>query len=422
MDAAFTAEGTRAPTVSVSGGVLTRIREPRADHAAGKSLRVAMLLESDAPGGAEGMVLLLAEELRRRGHWVCPVGPDNASGWLAEQFHARGFESETFSIRRPLDWRCLRGLVQLLKRREIDVIHSHEFAMSVYGAAAARLRRKPHVITMHGGQYFAQRWWRRIALRWACKASSHVIAVSHATELHLRQALRLAADAVGVIHNGVPFQPARRDLLRRELAVADDAVLIVAVGSLYAVKGHIVLLRALAELETVAGATPYRVAIVGRGEEESALRTFALEHGLADRVTLLGYRSDIPAVLAAADIFAMPSLSEGLPLALLEAMFAGKAVVASDVGGIPEVVTPGNDGVLVPAGDERELALALRRLIDDPVYRGELGRRAQLRASAHFSIQGMADAYEHLYSDAVNRDGRTSSDRLGMQRTAVRSR
>lgn len=391
----------------MNGGVLTSIREPTAERAAGTSLRVAMLLESDAPGGAEGMVLLLAEELRRRGHRVCPVGPDIGSGWLAEQFRARGFEPETFSIRRPLDWRCLRGLVQLLERHEIDVVHSHEFAMSVYGAAAARLRRKPHIITMHGGQYFAQRWWRRLALRWACGASAHVIAVSRATERHLQQALRLAPDVIGVIHNGVPFQAAQRDPVRRELALTDNEVLIVAVGSLYAVKGHMVLLRAVAEMVRDGAAAPFRVAIVGRGEEESALRTFAQEHDLADRVMLLGYRSDIPAVLAAADIFAMPSLSEGLPLALLEAMFAGKAVVASNVGGIPEVVTSEIDGVLIPADDPGALVLALRRLIDDPVHRATLGRNAQRRAGTHFSVQQMTDAYEHLYTAAVTGNNAT---------------
>jgi glycosyltransferase involved in cell wall biosynthesis len=378
-----------------------------------------MLLESDAPGGAEGMVLLLAEELRRRGHWVCPVGPDHGSGWLAEQFRARGFEPETFSIRRPLDWRCLRGLARLIKQHQIDVIHSHEFAMSVYGAAAALMRRRPHIITMHGGQYFALRWWRRMALRWACRGSANAIAVSRATQSHLLQTLRLDASAIRVIHNGVPFHAGRRDLVRQELGVADGEVLIVAVGSLYPVKGHIILLRALAELEANGGAIPYRLAIVGQGEEESALRTFTIQHGLADRVMLLGYRSDIPAVLAAADIFAMPSLSEGLPLALLEAMFAGKAVVASDVGGIPEVVTPGRDGVLIPAGDHRELSLALRRLIDDPFNRATLGRSAQMRATTDFSVERMTDAYENLYTAAVNGKSSRSFDASDVRRPRI---
>src|SRR5689334_10687465 len=101
-------------------------------------LRIALMLESDGPGGAEVMLLQLAEELRRRGHDVLPVGPDNGSGWLAGQFRERGFTPATFSLRRPLDFNCLRGLAHLLRDKRIQVVHSHEFAMAVYGAAAAR--------------------------------------------------------------------------------------------------------------------------------------------------------------------------------------------------------------------------------------------------------------------------------------------
>lgn len=120
-------------------------------------MRVAMLLESDGPGGAERMLLHLAEELRRRGHWVSPVGPVEGCGWLADQFRARGFEPATYSVRRLLDWRGLRTLVHLLRRHEIDVVHSHDFTMSVYGASASLVRRIPHVLTMHGGRHYAGR-------------------------------------------------------------------------------------------------------------------------------------------------------------------------------------------------------------------------------------------------------------------------
>src|SRR5581483_9678464 len=129
-------------------------------------LRVALLLESDGPGGAEMMLLHLAEELRRRGHEVLPVGPDNKSGWLAERFREHGFAPATFSLRRAIDLRCLRGLTALLRAHDIQVVHSHEFGMAVYGAAAARRIGARHVITMHGGRYYAEQWRRRAALRW----------------------------------------------------------------------------------------------------------------------------------------------------------------------------------------------------------------------------------------------------------------
>ncbi|MGH7719609.1 MAG: glycosyltransferase, partial [Gemmatimonadaceae bacterium] len=132
-----------------------------------RPLSIALMLESDGPGGAENMLLQLATALRARGHMVTPVGPSNGYGWLAEQFRGRGFDPATFTLRSPVDWRCARGLVRLFRERGIEVVHSHEFTMAVYGAAAARMAGARHVITMHGGTYFADQMRRRVALRWA---------------------------------------------------------------------------------------------------------------------------------------------------------------------------------------------------------------------------------------------------------------
>jgi glycosyltransferase involved in cell wall biosynthesis len=172
---------------------------------------------------------------------------------------------------------------------------------------------------------------------------------------------------------------------------------VLAVGNLYPVKGHIHLLRALRRLGDEQSALDWRAAIAGRGEEESALREYLSESSLSERVTLLGYREDVPDLLAAADIYVMPSLSEGMPLALIEAMFAGKAIVASGVGGIPEVVHAGSEALLVPPEDPRALAEAVGALLRDPGRRQALGVAASARARAEFDVARMADAYERLY-------------------------
>src|SRR5450759_1494058 len=132
-------------------------------------LRIAMMLESDGPGGAEMMVFRLSEELRRRGHTVVPVGPAHGVGWLGDLFRRGGFSPEVFRLRRPVDPGCVHGLVQLFKEHRIDAVHSHEFTMAVYGTAAARLLGLPHVITMHGGFKACTALRRRIALRWAIR-------------------------------------------------------------------------------------------------------------------------------------------------------------------------------------------------------------------------------------------------------------
>src|SRR3954462_13644141 len=144
-------------------------------------LRTATMLESDGPGGAEMMVFRLAEELRRRGHTVVPVGPAHGVGWLGERLREVGFAPEVFRLQRPIDPGCVRGLVKLFREHRIDAVHSHEFTMAVYGTAAARLMNLPHIITMHGGFKVWKALRRRIALRWAMRQSDHTVMVSGAT-------------------------------------------------------------------------------------------------------------------------------------------------------------------------------------------------------------------------------------------------
>jgi len=359
-----------------------------------RPLRIALMIECDGPGGAEIMMLDLATELRRRGHTVLPVNLANGTGWLGERFRDAGFEPVTFTLHRAIDIGATRELTSILRSFRTDVVHSHEFTMAIYGAAAARRVGARHVITMHGGLYYANAWRRRAALRWAANRSDALVGVSLATAKALRQHLGLDESRVHVVPNGIPLRIGLRDRVRKELSIGSDEQLIVAVGNLYAVKGHAVLLDALAMLRSRAG---WRLAIAGRGEEEARLRAHADAIGIADRVHLLGFRDDVADILAAADIFAMPSLSEGLPLALVEAMSFGLPIVVSRTGGVPEVVTEDVEALLVPPSDSSALADALRTLMDDPMRRHRLGDAARARARRDYGIATMADRYERLY-------------------------
>jgi glycosyltransferase involved in cell wall biosynthesis len=347
------------------------------------------------------MMLDLAHELRRRGHSVLPLGPTNADPWLHGEFRRAGFDPLTFSVRAPIDPACLASIVRLLHRHRIDVVHSHAFFAAVYGGAAAWLLRKPHVITMHGSRYYAGRRRRAMALRWSARRSRAVVGVSAATAGDLAAALGLPQSAVRVVYNGVPHSRGDRDRARRDLGLAPDESFVLAVGSLFPVKGHAVLLQALARLGDATDVPRWRAAIAGIGGEEIALRASIDHHRLADRVTLLGFRSDVADLLAAADIFAMPSLYEGSPLALVEAMFAGKAIAASATGGIPELVSHDAEALLTPPGDIEALATSLRLLLGDSARRARIGLAAQRRAESNFTLSRMTDQYEQLYSAPV---------------------
>ncbi len=362
-------------------------------------LTVAVMLESDGPGGAEVVVFQLAQELARRGHKVLPVGPAKGVGWLGGKFRDAGVETLVFQKRHPLDPGWVSDLARQFRQHQITVVHSHEFGMAVYGAAAARRQNLPHVITMHGSQTMTRRLRRRIALRWAFRASRATVAVSLATKRQLDADLGLSADRIQVIHNGIPVRPGNAAPVREELGLRPDELLIVAVGNLDERKGHAVLLEALHRLEVEGLQQAWRLVIAGGrgGDRRPMLESFAAEHGLAGRLHILSHRDDVPDLLAAADIFAMPSLWEGLPLALLEAMLAGKAIVASETSGIPEAIEDGTHGLLVPPGDQAALATALGRLLTEPALRRRLGEEARSRGQAEFTIGAMVDSYERLY-------------------------
>ena len=231
--------------------------------------------------------------------------------------------------------------------------------------------------------------------------SARTVAVSARLAQDLSRDLLVRRSQVLTVPNGVHHLPPPHVTLRDELRLPPEARLVVAVGNLYPVKGHGHLIDALALL---AGPHPdVHVAISGRGELEAALSARARAHGLEGRVHLLGLRSDIPALLAAADVFAHPSLSEGLPLAVLEAMFAGCPIVASDVGEVGQALAHGQAGLLVPPGDAAALAGALDRLLRDPGRAKDLGRRARSRARLEYELSRMVDRYLAIYESALAR-------------------
>jgi glycosyltransferase involved in cell wall biosynthesis len=359
-------------------------------------MRIAHLIESDGPGGAERVVAALATALQSAGSENLAILPARGEGWLARQLDGSGVRIEHFHLDRPLSPACAAHLASVFQRHRIDLAHSHEFSMAVYGAWAARRAGIPHVITMHGGRYYAARLRRRIALRAAVDASALTVAVSDRLAEQMSRDLWLQRSRIATVPNGVPRTPAAPPVLRRELHLESDARLVVAIGNLYPVKGHVHLIDALALLGR--RFPRLHVAIAGRGDEAGPILTRASAHGVIERVHLVGLRSDIGAVLSSADVFALPSLSEGLPLALLEAMFAGRPIVASDVGEVGVALAHGEAGVLVPPADPRALADALAVLLTDPDRARALGERAELRAASEYDVSRMVGRYRDAYA------------------------
>jgi len=373
-------------------------------------LRIAHLIESDGPGGAEHVVVQLATAFQAAGAWNVAFLPANGEGWLARQLEGSGVTIEYLRLERPISPAYARSLEAALRRHRVTVAHSHEFTMAVYGAWASWRAGIPHVITMHGGRYYAARLRRRLALRAAIARSARTAAVSLRLARDLSRDLWIPPARILTIPNGVRHVRPQRVALRDELSLGPGDRLLVSVGNLYPVKGHQHLIDALARL---AERHPQlHLAIAGRGELEGALAARARDHGLQGRVHLLGLRSDIPALLAAADLFVLPSLSEGLPLALLEAMFAGCPIVASDVGEVSAALADGRAGILVEPGHPAALAAAIDGLLNDPNRARVLGEGARARATMEYGIGQMSRRYLEAYDHALRRRPDTRSVRV----------
>jgi glycosyltransferase involved in cell wall biosynthesis len=361
--------------------------------------RIVLALESSGPGGAEHVLLQLSRELRRAGREVTIA--TMREGWMTDRARAEKIPIWVVPQRRGLDPLWIPRFARRLRREGIELLHSHEFAMNVYGGAAARLAGIPSVATLHGKSYATEARRRLVAYRWLHRGGMPLVAVSKDLASFLAPRLGLAESELRVVYNGIEVlsepscsdRGAARESVRSELGLDADVELVLAVGNLYPVKDHASLCRA------VSHRTSLHLAIAGRGPEEASLRRLAAELGCPERIHLLGLRDDVGRLLLAADLFAQSSRSEGLPLAVLEAMGAGAAVVATRVGGIPEAVVDGESGLLVPAGDPEALGAAIGRLIDDPTLRADLAREGRRRVIERFSLAAMADAYGRLYRE-----------------------
>jgi glycosyltransferase involved in cell wall biosynthesis len=372
------------------------------------TVRPLVLVSGLAPGGAERVVVSLLVRLQRGGLStpICTV-TSRHDGPLAAELTGGGVDRRDLGARRLADPRALVRLVRLLRSKRFDLIHAHGQDATILGAAAARVRRTRLVITRHvleePGDGWRQRARAGLTLR-AFRSADTPVAVSRAAAQRLSRLARLPAEAIRVLPNGIdvdayasPDPERARARLCGELSIPGDARLVLLPAVLRPGKGHDTLLEALPALEARSGRV--RVLLAGAGELEEELRRKAERH--ADLLHFLGHRTDMPELMAAADLVILPSQAEALPTVLIEAAAAGRPVVATRVGGVPEVVKDGRTGILVPPGDPVALAEAVTSLLNDPERRSAFGERAARVARDRFSLDRQAERTVALWEDTI---------------------
>ncbi len=416
--------------------VLTPFLAPELCTPAIAPLRVCFLTTTypDHKGSPRGAFIeRLAQQLTQRGHQIDVVtgrvfaDSEPLEEWSGVSVHRFPYPSGGRKLiehdRVPLKAMLvylLRGTMwarRIVRERPCDLIHAHWVVPTGFmGAWAARLTRKPLVVSAHGSDILV--WAKKPGIRslagWtlkraqACSANSSEMA-DECRALGVRDDRLLTIYETGVdpnrFHPGVDGKT-----VRRQYGFGDNEVVGLFVGHLTRVKGVDVLLKAFAH--TFIRLPRLHLLIVGSGPERAPLEMFATELGVARRTTFAGAVSweFMPPYFAAADFFVLPSRSEGMGIVLLEAMATGKPVIGSRVGGIPSLVTPGRNGLLVAPENEEELAAALRRLTEYAALRQRLGATARRMACEQFAESKQVDLVERMYAMALPHGNATMRD------------
>jgi glycosyltransferase involved in cell wall biosynthesis len=359
--------------------------------------RVMQLVLSLSPGGTERLVIEIVRSLTARtDSIVCCL--DEPGGW-ADELTALGVPVLSLSRTPGFHPSLAVRLSRLMKERGIDVVHCHHYSPYVYGSLAAMMTRGVRVVfTEHGklSDHGPSRK-RRLVNPILSRLPGRVCAVSSDLRDHM-VAEGFPRDRVHVHYNGIapgePPTPHARQLVRQSLGIPDTAFVVGTAGRLDPVKNLSLLVEAHRRLRTIV-ADP-RTVIVGDGPERASLEREAARLEVADSIIFAGYRGDVRSVMAAFDVYVNCSTYEGVSLTILEAMATGLPVVATRVGGTPEVVVDGETGRLV-SGSAHDIAGTIAAFAEDPPRARAMGNAGRARVVRHFSLARMVEEYAQIY-------------------------
>lgn len=359
--------------------------------------------------GSERHLAILLPALRAHG-WepkilLLPMGDGDRA---IEEFERLGIEVFTATPGPDLNPVLVGRIARIIRTVQPDLVHTHLVHADVHGQAAAKLCRVPAMSSMHATHDFYTRGPTKYGARFAGRSAAKTIAISHHVERFARANRLAPADRLRTVHYGIDTDawgsPARsRQQVRADLGFTDDQMLVGVASRIYPGKGHDVLIDAVAKiLPTV---PDIRLVIAGDGPIRPEIEAHAHARLPVGVVTFTGYVDDVPSFIGACDIVAFPTtpaFGEGFGLAALEAMAAGRALVASDLDSLPELVEHESTGLLVRPESVDDLADAITRLATDHELRSRLAEAARTRARDQFTIDAMAERTAALYDEVIH--------------------
>jgi glycosyltransferase involved in cell wall biosynthesis len=366
-------------------------------------VKILHLISSGGMYGAENVVLSLAQDLQRMGH-TARVGifenyhqPQND---VADQFENRGLSVVRIPCRGRIDRGAIRKIREIVRMESIDVLHAHGYKGDIYGYFAGRRRDLPLVATCHlwTRQTIAIRFYEYIDALFLRRYDA-IIAVSDAIAQEARDA-GIAPEKITTIDNGIDLSPfaSAKPRLAEELKKG-DRILVGTVGRLVEQKGMDYFLRAAHKVLQRFPSTLF--AIVGDGPDRAKLEKLSRDLKIEASVVFTGTRRDMPSVYASLDIFVLASLDEGMPMAVLEALASGCPTIATEVGAVPKLIMPGQNGLLVPPADSESLAQSICSVLSEPYLRCRMAVNGKEVVDIHFASQVMTSKYLQVYDRAL---------------------
>ena len=365
-------------------------------------MKILHVINSLDCGGLEKFVIDLSVELKKRGHDVQLVCLQKG-GDLNRLAQATQLSVTTFEKKKEagIDFSLISKIAEFIRREKFDIIHTHNVAPLIYGSLAAAFAFNTRLInTRHGRQIETVN-----PLFWAL--NKKIVTISHDAKECLLNWNRMNPNKVKVIHNGINVEAFGSTLsedekrrLKIEVGIKDDSFVLGTIGRLAKEKDQATLLKAFRKM--IQKKVHTTLVIVGDGPLKKDLEKMAEEFQIKDQVKLLGYRSDTAKLLQIFDVFVLSSFTEGISLALLEAMAAGKPTIATKVGGNPEVVVEAETGYLVPCGFPERIEAAAMRYFANRSLIPQMGDAGRRRALEFFSLDRMTSEYEKLYKEIAS--------------------
>jgi glycosyltransferase involved in cell wall biosynthesis len=357
-----------------------------------KKIKIIHVIDGLIIGGAQVFLVNLIKSLNKD-LFELKVATIIEKGILAEGVEKVGVEVVHLQKRGKLGIGLVFRLVKFLRRERPDIVHTHLFGGDTWGRIAAILARVPVIVSTEHNTNLDEGWAKRKVKKFLSFFTKKIVAVSEAVKNYSMSRDKIKEKKITVIDNGINLEEFS-SITEKEFA---DPPVIGVVGRLETQKGHEYLFEALNMLKT----TPWILWVVGDGSLKGSLERLAKDLNLRERIIFLGARRNIPEILSQMDIFVLPSLWEGLGLAVLEAAAAGKPIIASSVGGIPEIIKNGETGILVEAKNVKSLADGLEHVLLGEQEAIMMGQRARESVKEKYSLERMTGLYEKLYKNLL---------------------